>query len=264
VAIFGGGTFVGEGLIDALGRNQTAFIPYGLDADASVRLTPSTARTPVRIVAVAKGMLLVEDQLVLTTRYHLTVGDRPPARLFLRHPRAGGYEPDKPGPDTEMSEEALLVPVAIGSGWQGDVSILERRNVRQQIPILGTEAARLVAYLAGSKLPAAAEKKLREMVQLRGEEDRLGHEIDSLRARLSDLAGRAAELRESLKTIEKTPRAAALQQKLLERLGEATKESEELSRKLSDDGASLNEARARLADGLRELVIEEEVAPAKP
>jgi hypothetical protein len=85
-----------------------------------------------------------------------------------------------------------------------------------------------------------------------------------LRTRLGDLAQRSFELRESLRTIEKTPRAAALQQKLLDRLGEATKETEELSRNLSEDGAALGEARAQLTEGLRELVIEEETAKGKP
>jgi outer membrane protein OmpA-like peptidoglycan-associated protein len=266
VAIFGGGTFVGEGLLESLGRGQTAYIPYGLDGEASVRVEPRTARSPLRVVAAAKGVLTVEDLVSITTHYKVTVGDRPPARLFLRHARNAGYEPEKPPAQTETTDEALLVPVAVGSGWRGEVTVEERRKVRETISILSTEAAKLAAYLQGSKLSSDADKKLREMVTLRGEVGRLDHEIDSLRVRLGDLAQLSSELRESLRTIEKAPRAAALQQKLLERLADATKQTEELSRKLTDDGAALSEARARLAEGLRELLVEEPPAAmaAKP
>ncbi len=264
VAIFGGGTFVGEGLIDALARKQVAFIPYGLDADATVRVEPRSSRTPLRVIAAAEGILTVEDQLTLTTRYHVSVGDRPPGRLFLRHRRTPGYEPEKAPPDAEKTDDALLLPVAIASGWQGDVSVEERRRVREGLSILSTDAPRLAAYLQGSKLDPAAEKKLREIVTLRADVDRLDRETDALRTRLTDLAQRASELRESLRTLEKTPRAAALQAKILERLGEATKASEDLSRKLADDGAALSEARAGVADGLRDLVIAEEKPKDKP
>jgi hypothetical protein len=267
VAIFGGGTFVGEGLLESLGRGQTAYIPYGLDGEASVRVEPRTARTPVRVVAAAKGVLTVEDQVSITTHYKVAVGDRPPARLFLRHARNAGYEPEKSPAQTETTDETLLVPVAIGSGFHGEVTVEERRKVREQVSILTTEANRLAAYLAGSKLGADGEKRLRDMVTLRGEVGRLEHEIDSLRVRLGDLGQLSRELRESLLTIEKTPRAAALQQKLLDRLADATKQTEELSRKLTDDGAALSEARARLAEGLRELLVEEPapaVVAAKP
>ena len=64
--------------------------------------------------------------------------------------------------------------------------------------MLGTEAKRLEAYLAGSKLEPTAEKKLREMGALRGELGRREHEMGSLRTRLGDLATRMAELRASL------------------------------------------------------------------
>jgi hypothetical protein len=88
--------------------------------------------------------------------------------------------------------------------------------------------------------------------------------MSGLRSRLADLGSRAAELRASLGALEKTPRAAALQQKLMERLGETTKESEKLSLTLGDQGAALSEARARVADEVRDLFLEEEKEAAKP
>jgi outer membrane protein OmpA-like peptidoglycan-associated protein len=264
VAIFGGGTFVGEGILEALGKNQTAYVPYGLDADATVRFEQRTDRKPVRIISLSKGLLTVEDELRLVTRYLVAVGDGPPARLFVTHPRTAGYEVDGPGPDVEVTNATILAPVALASGWHGEVAVTEARRVRDPVRIADMDGKDLEAYLKGSNLEGAIDKKLRDIAVLRREVTRLDLEMLSLRGRLADLSAITAELRTSLISIEKTPRAAALQQKLLDQLGEKTKESEKLSLKLSTDGADLTDAQARLVDALRDFSFEAVTEKGKP
>lgn len=261
VAIFGGGTFVGEGLVEKLERGQTAYIPYGLDGAARVQVEKRSGRAPLRILAASKGTLTVEDEQSLHTRYQVTTGDRPAARLFVRHARNHGYEPDPPPAGTEATPEALLVPIAIAPRSKADVKIEERQKVRATVSMTATDATTLEAYLKGSSLPPDAEKRLRDVIAARAEVDKLEREMASLRARLGDLGTRTGELRESLRAVERTPRAAALQQKLVERLAEAAKDTEDVSRKLTERGAALGEAKARISESLRDLVIED--APVK-
>jgi predicted nucleic acid-binding Zn-ribbon protein len=55
---------------------------------------------------------------------------------------------------------------------------------------------------------------VQELVKLRIELGKIGDEIDALRAQIADAAQRSAELRESIRAIEKTPRTAALDPRL--------------------------------------------------
>jgi outer membrane protein OmpA-like peptidoglycan-associated protein len=264
VAIFGGGTFVGEGLIEKLDPGETAFIPYGVDSSTSVEVETLSDQSPARLVSVARGVMTVEDDFKATTRYRVTVGAQAPARLFLRHARKAGYEAAPLPPDTSTSSEAYLIPIPITPRKSSVLAVEERQVRRAELPILATEGPRLAAYLKGSALPPDVGKRLREIVTLRSEAGRLEREMEALRAQLGDLGQRSYELRESLRSIEKTPRAAALQQKLLDRLAEAAKQSDEASQKLAADNMALSEARAQLAESLRDLRVEPPAPRAGP
>jgi hypothetical protein len=86
--------------------------------------------------------------------------------------------------------------------------------------------------------------------------DAANDELDPLRRRRAELIDRAAELRESLRTIERTPQAGKLRQTLLDRLAEVARQSEEVGAKITQRVEDVAMARAELDDTLRDLVIE--------
>jgi hypothetical protein len=260
VAVFGGGTFVGEGILGKLNPGDTAMIPYGIDSSTTVEVTSEEISRPVRLVALARGQMTVEDSRILTTRYAIAAGLQAPARIFLRHARGAGFTAGDLPPGTETTPEAYLAPIPIQEKRSSTLSIEERKPERQVLDILATEGDRLAAYLQNSRLQPDVEKRVREVVDLRNQVGRISRDIGTLRTQLNDLGQQSSELRENLLAIEKTPRANALQQRLLDRLGAATKQMDELSAKLSTATVDLAEARARLAESLRDFRIEEEKA----
>jgi outer membrane protein OmpA-like peptidoglycan-associated protein len=253
VAIFSGGTFVGEGVLAHLNQGETTIIPYAVDGATDVRSSVEQNRRPLRIVSVARGRLIVEDEESVTTRYDATVGDQPPARLVVRHGRSPGYEAKDLPPGTESTPDAYSVPVPIRAGEHTVLVITERRKTTRELAGLDTAGATLAAYLQGSSFPPDLQKRMHDLVVLRSEIDQREAEITALRETLTDAGARAGELRESLRAVERTPRAAGLQKQLLERLGEATKQVEDQSAKLAEVTSAQSLARARLAQELREL-----------
>lgn len=257
VAIFAGGTFVGEGILDRLNPGDVALIPYALDSSASVHVTSEEAEQPMRILALARGVMVVENSFTVTTRYEITPGKQAPSRIYVRHERRRGYEVKRLPPETETTFAAHLMPIPIQPGKPSVLAIEEVEPRRREISVFSAEGAKLGLYLQGSALPPAVEKQLRELIALRVELAKIDDELTALHQQRDDASERSAELRESIRAIERTPRAAALQQKLVERLTEATSRLEQLSTKLADRGAAHAETRARLTESLRDLRIEE-------
>lgn len=257
VAIYGGGTFVGEGLLGKLNPGDTALIPYGIDSSTTVKVEPEETRKPLRLASVARGIMTVENSRILTTRYTINPGMQSPAKVVVRHPRGAGFSAEGLPPGTETTDDAYLIPLPIAPKKLSVLTIEERRPEREDLSIVSTDAGKLAEYLTGAGLSADQEKRVRDMVEQRSLVGRLVVEIEGLQAQLGDIAQRSQELRESLRAIERTPRASAVQQKLLDRLAEATKQSEDLSTKLATKSADLAEARASLTEALRELRIQE-------
>ena len=215
------------------------------------------------MIGLVKGTLTVEDRLRQTTRYIASIGSGAPARLFVRHAPRPGFKLEGAPPESEASPgDAMLVPVPVTPGQRSVLALEESVVNRHEVSLLTIEASKLAAYLKGSDLPAPLATRLANVVALRAELSKRDVEMDGLRERLGELAQRAGELRESLRAVERTPRAAGLQKELVNRLTDATKRTDELSGQLAAATASRAEARSKLVDAVRELHLEQ--SPAGP
>lgn len=260
VAVFAGGTFVGEGLIGRLRAGETAFVPYALDSSTKVTQHSEDGRQPVRLVSLAQGSAVVEDMAIRSTRYEIAVGPSAPRRLFLRHGRRTGYTATELPPGTESNDDAHLLPLPISAGKTSVVSIEERKPERRTIA-LSADGEQLTPYLEKTPLPGELVQRLRELSKLAAEREKLTTEIEEIRGRLSDLSDRSNELRESLRTIEKMQSAAALARELVAKLSDASQKSEQASKQLVAKTEAQAAATARFTELLRDLKLEEPAPP---
>ena len=264
VAIFAGGTFVGEGLLDRLNPGDTTYIPYGVDPASTVRVETKGVAVPARVLAIKKGVMTVEDTGRVTTRYEATIGHQAPARLFVRHARRAGYLLGALPNGSEHGAELAFafVPVPLTPGKAAVLTIEETRTEERTLALLDVDAAQLEAYVAGSKLAPDVATRLRAVAEQRREIGRQEVTAQGIREQLGELAQRAGELRESLRAVERTPRAGGLQKELLDRLTETTKRSEALAGELATTTSRREAARAKLVETLRELALERPKASA--
>jgi hypothetical protein len=256
VAIFAGGTFVGEGLLDRLNPGDTTYIPYGVDPASTVRVETKVDAVPARVLAIKRGTMTVEDTGRVTTRYEATIGQQAPARLFVRHVRRSGYLLGALPLGSEHGDERAFVPALLTPGKAAVITIEETRTEERTLALLDVDAAQLEAYVAGSKLTPDVAARLRAVAEQRREIGRQEVAAQGIREQLGDLAQRAGELRESLRAVERTPRAGGLQKELVDRLTETTKRSEALAAELATVTARREAARAKLIETLRELNLE--------
>jgi len=193
----------------------------------------------------------------VTTRYDASVGSQPPERLLVRHSRHPGYEAKALPPGSETSPEAYTIPLPVRAGEHTVLAVEERRTLRREMTVGDTAAATLGLYLRGSTFPPELKTRVHDVVALRSDIEQRDAEIAAAREALTDAAGRAGELRESLRAVERTPRAGGLQKQLLEQLAQATRTVEEQSARLAEKTTAQSVARTRLHESARELRLAE-------
>ena len=259
IALFGRGAFVGEGLLTALAPDEVATIPYALDESTTVVVEREEAAEPARLLAIARGVVTLEDRAIVRTRYRIEPGSRAPRRIFVRHPRLTSYEPRELPPGTERQAAAYLVPVPLDAGRDAVLVIEETVPVRRGFSIVSDLRFVLTPYLEASGLPEDVMVKVRTALEKRAVLAALELEVSALRERLSDAAVRSAELRENLHALDaaRSTNSAATRRTLADRLRAASTESETLSATLADKTATAATARSELSDLIAALTIEE-------
>jgi outer membrane protein OmpA-like peptidoglycan-associated protein len=257
IAIFARGTFVGDSLLNRLDLDETAWIPYAIEGGTTVTTTTDDGEQPQRIVAIHRGVVTVEVSEVRTTHYTIAAGREPAHTLYIRHTKlAGGSAKDLP-PGTQDRGGDYLVPLPLAPGKTSALAIEERTPRRRTIQLQDAGATQLGLYVEGSHLPPAVAERLAGAVAARRELGALDEQITAERDRVGDLAGRAEELRENLRALEKVRGADDLRKKLLADLAQATADADTVQRSLTAKGEAQAAARGRLQDALRELVLDE-------
>jgi outer membrane protein OmpA-like peptidoglycan-associated protein len=261
IAIFARGTFVGDSLLDHLELDETAWIPYAIDSGTSVTSAGATAERPVRIVALHRGVLTVENAGIRTTTYTIAAGRQPARRIYLRHAKAPGYAVKELPPGSIDQGDTYLLAVSLTPGKTSELVIEEREPRRRTLELLDSRAAELGVYVEGSSLPPGVGDKLKEAVRLRKEMAAAEEEIIAARRKLDDVTARTYEIRENLRALEKVRTADDLRKKLVGSLAAAMQDAEALTKEITAKSEALAAARARLQDAIRELQLDEPAAP---
>ena len=265
ISIYSGGSFVGEGLSEAVGTDTSVTIPFAVEPGIVVTTSSSSKGDELRLVRLVRGVLEVENFYQRTTRYEVrTTRDGLAERVLVRHARYGSaYELQERPEGTEDLDGAYLIPVAIAQGkTEGTVEIIEQTPSRTSFAIWDGRALPILdQLLAGSELDAKARAKLQPIVDARRAVGKIDTEIDGLKRQQRELDQRASETRANLEAIKKDPRAGALRAKLSKRLDEFTREADAMGRKIVELNSRRLEQKIELDDMLENFEFR---APKRP
>jgi hypothetical protein len=260
IAIFARGAYVGDGLIGELDLDETAWIPYALDTATTVTTTRDISEHPIRIVAIHRGVLTVENAAVTTTTYAIDAGREPPAKLYIRHDRLAGYAATELPPDTTDLGTAYLVPVPLTAHTHSVIDVVEREPRRRDLTVLDASATDLALYVEGSDLPDDIARPLAVAIAARKDMAGIEADMDTLRTRIAEVAAHADELRANLAALAHVKSADDLRKRLVASLTQTTTQSDALARELGERTEALATARGRLADAIGNVTLDGEVA----
>jgi hypothetical protein len=268
IAIYSGGSFVGEGLSEAVGANTSVTIPFAVETEVLVTSSTQYAGQEMKLTRIVRGVLEVESFYQSTTTYDV----RGPAKdasykVLVRHPRAGSnYELAKRPEGTEDLDGAWLVPITIpAKGTSASLSLVEQTPSNLTLAIWDSQAPELLTkFLEAGNLDAAARKKLQPIVDLRREIGKIDTEVDGLRRQQGELHERADQTRRNLEAIEKDPAAKDLRSKLNKRLEEFSSDADALGRKIVELESKRLEKKIELEDLLQDIDLRAPATPGAP
>jgi outer membrane protein OmpA-like peptidoglycan-associated protein len=253
IAIFARGTFVGDSMITRLNVEETAWIPYALDGATTVTASTDETERPIKIVSIQRGVLTVENAGLRVTKYSIAAGHDPAKTIYLRHNKAYGFTAKDLPPSTQDRGDSYLIPLPLQAAKTSTFSVEERQPRRHTIHLLDAGATQIGLYVEGSRLPPAVAAKLGEAIALRKEMGKTEEALEDLRTRIADLSGRADEIRENIKSIDKVRGADPLRRKLVASLTAVMTEADTLARQLGAQAEALATARNKLQDTLRDI-----------
>ena len=257
ISIYAGGSFVGEGISEAVGTGVSTTIPFAVEPGILVTSSSRYSGEDMHIVRISRGVLEVEDFQRITTTW--TVKGPPDPKgytVLVRHPRQGpSYALRSRIQGAEELPDAYLLPVPLAAGAStSTLEVVEQTPSSTTLTLWDGRVPELLdAALKLPNLSAELRAKIEPIVRLRQEIGRIDTEVDGLTRQQSELDQRASETRSNLAAIQKDPRAAELRSRLSKRLEEFARDGDALGRQLVELQSKRLTKKIELEDLLQSL-----------
>jgi len=265
ISIFAGGSFVGEGLSEAVGASSSATVPFAVETGIMVTSTSKSDREEMRLIKMSRGILEVEQFARRATTYTVKAQTMDKAfEVLVRHSKSGwNYSLAERPEGTEDLPDAYLVKIAVpASKREGSLTVVEQTPSKSSISIWDKPALGLLEkLLVYTDLTPEAKKKLQPIVDKRRELAKFEEQLFGLTEKRNKLDQRASELRENIRSIEKNTQANAQRQKWTKQLDEFTSEGNKIGVQLAELEAKRLDKRIELEDLLQDLELTAPPAP---
>jgi hypothetical protein len=259
ISIYSGGSFVGEGLSEAIASQDKATIPFAAEPSIVVHWTTAHSGDTLKISRIVRGVLEVESYQRVTTTWAVSVKpSKQGYRVLVRQSRAGDqFSLVDPPKDTETLPDGYFIPVIVAPNQaEAKLEVVERTPSNYSLSVWDDKAPDLLRQLLETPgLDATARAALQPIVDARQQIGRIDTEIAGLTSQQAELDQRANEERQNLFAIQKDPKAGALRKRLSDRLEELTQKAAEIGRKIVDLNSQRLSRKIELEDKLRELDI---------
>lgn len=258
IAVFGKGSFLGEGVLESLPPQAKATVPFALDRGLAVQSEQRGDQRGARLYRIEAGHLYVERDSIQETTYTIKNGSGEAARVLLKHPRSPETTLEAPPPGTEdnIGSGFALIPATAAARGQGKLTVIERRPWTMEIDWLDPLAdVAIKAYLESPKRDAKVAEKIGAVWVIRSKLRGLKDENDKLQSQQSELSNAMDEIRRNLRAIEKNTQAGDLRTKLTSRLAQSSTQHDTISKRLVELDLLIGEQQIRLRDAILDLNV---------
>jgi Domain of unknown function (DUF4139) len=258
IAVFEGGAFLGQGMVDPLPAGATATVPFALERAIAVDEDRTFDELGGRVAKIENSELTIERDRVTLTKYRIRNGGEQQAKILVKHPRLGGARLSSPPAGTEdnVGTGSALVPASIAPHATAELVVDERATDRRAVDWFSPVADTAVkAYLADRASDHDAVARLSTAWATRAEIVAKTTERDKLQQASGALSSSTEETRRNLRAIEKNKTAEPLRQKLTARLADAAAKLDDYGRKIVELDSKLSELTVQFKEAVRDIKV---------
>ncbi|MDI3286328.1 DUF4139 domain-containing protein [Polyangium sp. 15x6] len=269
IAVFDGGAFLGQGMVDPLPPGAVATVPFALERGLAVTTDRTEDELSARLAKIEAGQLYIERDWVYHTKYTIKNGTDSDAKTLVKHARMPGTRLENPPKGTEdnVGTGSALVPQTTPKRGTNVLDVEERRSFTRQVDALSQLADDAVkAYMNDARADKVVVAELKKAWDARGKLRTALDERNKLQSEQNTLERESEQLRRNLKAIEKIkddPRDTVsrqntekMRQDFTDRLGKASTRLGEITKRLTILEIEVNEQSVRLRDMLASIKLE--------
>ena len=220
--------YAGDAQINNVPPGQERLLSYGIDLEMTIDDASSNVPAMVMTGHILKGVLTLEQKLVLQREYRAQNKSDKDKTLLIEHPsmRRVGYKLVDTQKPVETTETEYRFEGLVSAHKTSVLKVREEMVQLQRLSLIPTDINSLVAFTRNGEIPPLVREALSKVITLKQAIVDTDHAIDDRTAQIADITAEQNRLRENMKTVAQN---SDYYKRLLQKLNDQESELERLS-----------------------------------
>jgi hypothetical protein len=251
IAVFDGGLYAGDALLDFFPEKDSRLIAFGEDLGVTGAVTASSEEETIG-VGIAKGVMTFARRITFSKSYEFKNGTAEPKKLVVEHPITQGAELFEPTTSEEKTAGVYRFELAVAAGRAAKLIVKERSPSSETVVLGSIRPEDLLAYSSSQEIPQKIRDALKKAVDLRKKLEDAKRGLEDQKARKDSLAADQDRYRRNLDSVG---RDSSQGQQYVKRLMEAEAAIDQTSTAITNAQKAVQEAQAAYEGYLADLSI---------
>jgi hypothetical protein len=251
IAVFDGGVYAGDALLDFFPEKDSRLIVFGEDLGVTTDVTAASAQETVG-VSISKGVMVFTRRITVSRTYEFRNGSSDAKKIIVEHPITPGAELFEPKTSDERTESVYRFAVALPAAGGAKLVVKERSPRRDSIVLGSLRQEDFVSYSSSQEITQNIKDALGKAIVLRRKLEDAQRSLADSQSRKEGLAGDQSRYRDNLDSVG---RDSVQGQQYLKRLLDAETAIDQVNSKIADAQKEVQDAKVAYEAYLRDLNI---------
>lgn len=249
IAVFDGGVYAGDALLDFFPEKDTRLIVFGEDLGVATDVSASSAQETVG-VSISKGAMIFSRRVIFSKTYAFKNGAANAKKIVVEHPITPGAELFDPKTSDEKTESVYRFSVDLPGAGEAKLIVKERSARRDSVVLGSLRQEDFLSYSSSQEIPANVKNALGKAMDLRKKLEDAQRSLAESQTRKEGLAGDQTRYRDNLDSVG---RDSAQGQQYLRRLMDSETAIDQTNSKIEDAQKAVQDAKKAYEDYLNNL-----------
>ena len=251
VAVFDGGVYAGDALLDFFPEKDSRLVVFGDDLGVATDVSASSSQETVG-VTIAKGVMTFSRRTTVSKSYAFKNGTSDAKKIIVEHPITPGAELFEPKASDEKTDALYRFSLALPAAGEAKL-IVKERSPRSDSVVLGELGPdELLVYASSQDTPPKVKDALKKAIELRKKLADADGILADLKTRKEGLIADQSRYRDNLGEVG---RDSSQGQQYLKRLMDSETAIDQTSAKIADAQNARKDAQSAYDSYLAELKL---------